>query len=317
MGSIEIRDAYGDALQKLGEEDSQVVVLESDVGSSTRSILFGKKFPERYFNVGIAELHMVSMAAGMAHCGYVPFVNAFAVFLALRAADAVHTLVACDNLNVKLAASYCGYSGGMEGASHQSISDIAEMRAMPNMTILSPCDAAQTEKAVFAAARHNGPVYLRLSRSAMRPVYTKDSLFTIGKANPLTGGNDVTIFATGCLVQMALDAAKELAQEGIEARVVDVHTIKPLDVKTILQCAKETGAVVTAEEHNVFGGLGSAICELLAQNFLVPVEMVGIQDCFGESGNHESLLEKYGLSPKNIIEKAKKVLFRKKELQMV
>lgn len=307
---IALRDAYGDALAKLGAQNPKIVVLETDVGSSTKSIVFGEAFPERYYNIGISELDMNAMAAGFATCGLIPFTNTFAVFMTLRGGDPINSLICYDNLNVKLAGTYCGLSDSYDGASHNATADIAFLRALPNMTIISVCDAVETEKAVFAAASFNGPVYLRLSRAAAPMIFDESYDFQIGKGVVVRAGSDVTLVATGYMVHKALEAANILAEEKISARVVDIHTIKPLDEELIVSCAKETGAVVTSEEHSIYGGLGSAVAEVLTQQCPVPIEFVGTTG-YAESGNYEELLIKYGLNGKRIAEKAKRAIARK------
>lgn len=310
MGNIAIRDAFGEALKNLGGIDENIVALEADVGGSTKSAVFGKEYPERYFNVGISEMNMVAMAAGLATEGYVPFVNTFAVFLTTRGADPIQSLIAYDNLNVKLAGTYCGLSDSYDGASHHAITDIALMRAIPNMTVISVSDAVETEKAVFAAAKHEGPVYLRLSR-AEAPVFYDESIdFEIGKGITVKEGRDVTIIATGTILHKAIEAAKLLEQENISAKVIDIHTIQPIDKDLIISCAKNTGAIVTVEEHSIYGGLGSAVSEVLAAEYPTVVEMIGATG-FAESGDYEALLEKYGYSAKAISEKCKKAIARK------
>ena len=308
--SIAIRDAYGEALLKLGMKNDKVVALEADVGGSTKSCVFGMKFPERYFNVGISELNMVSMSAGFASEGLLPFVNTFAVFMTTRGADPIQSLIAYDKLNVKLAGTYCGLSDSYDGASHQAITDISFMRALPNMTVVSVSDAILTEKAVMALAEYEGPAYLRLSR-APAPVFYNESIeFQIGKGIKVMEGDDVTIIATGTVLHSAIKAAEQLAEEGIKATVIDMHTIKPIDEELIISCAKKTGAIVTVEEHSIYGGLGSAVAEVLANQYPTPVEFIGATD-FAESGDYEKLLEKYGYSSKTIIEKCKNVMKRK------
>ncbi len=312
MAKIAIRDAYGEALLKIGGENKDIVVLEADVGSSSKSILFGKEYPERYFNVGISEGNMVAMGAGFAAAGKTVFVNTFATFLTLRAGDPVNSLVAYTNLNVKLAGTYAGLSDSYDGASHHAISDIALMRSLPNMTVISVCDAVETAKAVKAVADYNGAVYLRLSRAPVETIFDESYNFEIGKGVQLTEGSDVTIVATGYMVQKSLEAAKLLKEKGISARVLDIHTIKPIDEELLVKCAKETGAIVTAEEHNVIGGLGGAVSEVLIKEYPVPMEFVGVEDQYAESGDYELLLEKYGLSANNIVSKVEKVLKKKK-----
>src|SRR5690554_483522 len=261
---VAIRDAFGEALEKLGRVNDKVVALEADVGNSTKSILFGKSFPERYFNVGISELNMVNMGAGFASSGKIAFVNTFAAFMTTRSADSIQSLIAYDNLNVKLAGTYSGLSDSYDGASHQAITDIAFVRSIPNMVVLSVSDAVETEKAVFAAAEYDGPVYLRLSRAGAPIIYDDSMEFEIGKGITLKEGNDVTIIATGTILHKALEAAELLEKEGVHATVIDMHTIKPIDEELIINCAKKTKAIVTVEEHSINGGLGSAVAEVLA-----------------------------------------------------
>lgn len=308
--SVAIRDAFGEALLKLGEKQDNIVALEADVGGSTKSAVFGKAFPERYFNVGISEINMVSMAAGFASNGYVPFVNTFATFLTTRGADPIQSLIAYDKLNVKLAGTYCGLSDSYDGASHHGITDMAFVRAIPNMTVVSVSDAVQTEKAVFALAEYDEPVYLRLSRAAAPVIYDETLNFEIGKGIVLKYGKDVTIIATGTVLHKAIAAAEVLEAEGISATVVDMHTVKPIDTNLILNCANMTGAIVTVEEHSIYGGLGSAVAEVLAAECPTPMEFVGATE-FAESGDYNELLDKYGYSAKNIAEKCKKVIGRK------
>lgn len=307
---IAIRDAFGNALEKLGAQNDKVVALDADVGSSSKSIVFGKRFPDRYFNVGISELDMVAMSAGFASSGYVPFVNTFAVFMTTRAADPVNSLIAYDSLNVKLCGTYCGLSDSYDGASHHALSDLAFVRSLPNMTVISVCDAVETEKAVFAAARMDGPVYLRLSRAEAPVIFDDSYVFEPGKGVILRDGADVTIIATGYSVHKSLEAAELLEREGIRARVVNLHTIKPIDRELIVSCARETGAIVTAEEHSVYGGLGSAVAEVLASSCPAPVEFVGLTG-FTESGDYEALLQKYQLDAPAIARKAKAAIARK------
>ena len=310
MEKVAIRDAFGEALKNLGAIDENIVALEADVGGSTKSAVFGKEYPERYFNVGISEMNMVAMSAGFATQGYIPFVNTFAVFLTTRGADPIQSLIAYDNLNVKLAGTYCGLSDSYDGASHHAITDIALMRAIPNMTVISVSDAIETKKAVFAAAKHKGPVYLRLSRAEAPIIYDENINFEIGKGITIKDGKDVTIIATGTILHKAIEAAKLLEKENISARVIDIHTIKPIDEDLIISCAKDTKAIVTVEEHSIYGGLGSAVSEVLVEKYPIPVEMVGATG-FAESGDYEALLEKYGYSAKTISEKCKKAIARK------
>ena len=305
-----IRDVYGEVLVEIGEENKDVVVLEADVGSSSKSILFGKRFPDRYFNVGIAEANMAAMAAGLATAKKIPFANTFAAFMVLRAGDPVRSLIAYTNLNVKLAGTYAGLSDSYDGASHHAIADIAFMRALPNMTVISVADAVETALATRAAAAFEGPVYLRLSRAVVPTIFDDRYKFEIGKGVQLTEGNDISIVATGYMVHKALEAAEVLKSRGIKARVVNMHTIKPIDKELLIKCAGETGAVVTAEEHNIYGGLGSAVAEVLAKEYPVPMGFVGIEDRFTESGDYEQLLKKYGLSAENIVNEVERLIMR-------
>ncbi len=306
-GKIAIRDAYGDALKELGGINEKVVALEADVGGSTKSAVFGKAYPDRYFNVGIDELNMVSMAAGFARCGLIPFVNTFAVFMTSRSADPIQSLICYDKLNVKLCGTYCGLSDSYDGASHQAITDIAFVRAIPNMTVISVADAVETKKAVMAIAELNGPVYLRLSRAAVPVVYDESMDFQIGKGIVVRDGKDVTIMAAGSVLSQSLDAAEILAAEGISARVVDMHTIKPIDEELVIKCAKETGAIVTVEEHSVYGGLGSAVAEVLSTKCPTKMDIIGATE-YAESGDYEQLLGKYGYDGKSIAARAKALI---------
>lgn len=307
---IAIRDAFGEALKKLGKVNDKIVALEADVGGSTKSAVFGKEFPERYFNVGISELNMVAMAAGMASEGLIPFVNTFSVFLATRGGDPIQSLIAYDNLNVKLCGTYTGMSDSYDGASHHAITDMAFVRAIPNMTVITAADAVETEKAVFAAAEHEGPVYLRLSRAAVPVVYDENMEFEIGKGITVREGNDVTIITTGTILSKALEAAEKLEAEGIHATVVDMHTVKPIDSELVVKCAKNTGAIVTVEEHSLQGGLYSAVSEVLAAQCPTPAEAIGAVQ-FAESGDYEALLEKYGYGADSIAAACKKVMAKK------
>lgn len=309
-GKIAIRDAFGEALLELGKVNDKVVALDADVGGSTKSAVFGKEYPHRYFNVGISEMNMVSMSAGLAMEGYIPFVNTFAVFLTTRGADPIQSLVAYDKLNVKLAGTYCGMSDSYDGASHHAITDIAFVRSIPNMTVLSVSDPVETKKAVFAMAEYDGPVYIRLSRAPAAKIYDEDMEFTIGKGITLKEGNDVSIIATGTILHNALMAAEILETEGIHVTVVDMHTIKPIDSDLVRLCAKNTGAIVTVEEHSIYGGLSSAVAEVLAKDGKVPMECVGATD-FAESGDYDALLEKYGYSPKAIADACKRAIAKK------
>lgn len=310
MKKVAIRDAYGEALKKLGQRNEKIIALEADVGASTKSAVFGNEFPDRYFNVGISEMNMTAMAAGFALEGFVPFVNTFASFLTTRGADPIQSLIAYDRLNVKLAGTYCGLSDSYDGASHHSITDMAFVRAIPGVAVVSVSDGVETEKAVFALAEYEGPVYLRLSRAPAPVIYDETLKFEIGKGIVLKEGTDVTIIATGTVLHQALEAAKLLREEGIEAAVIDMHTVKPVDRELITEFAKKTGAIVTVEEHSIHGGLGSAVAEVLVQECPAPVEMIGAEE-FAESGDYGQLLEKYGYSGQAIGAACRKVMARK------
>jgi transketolase len=303
-----IRDAYGETLVEIGRQREDIVVLDADVSGSTRSIFFGKEFPNRYYNVGVAEANMVGMAAGMALMGKIPFVNTFAAFMMLRAGDPIRSLISYQNLNVKICGAYSGLSDAYDGASHHSNMDIGFFRALPNMTVISVCDAVETRKAVKASLDISGPVYLRLSRAEIPVIFSEDYNFKVGKGVKLREGKDVSIIATGLMVHKALEAADMLEQRGIKARVVNIHTIKPIDTELIVDCAKNTGAIVVAEEHGIYGGLYGAVSEVLVGNSPINVANVGIQDTFAESGDYEQLLEKYGLTSDRIVEKVQEVL---------
>lgn len=313
MRKKSIRDAYGETLVKIGRQREDIVVLDADVSGSTRSLLFGKEFPHRYYNVGISEANMVGMAAGMALMGKIPFVNTFAAFMMLRAGDPIRSLISYQNLNVKICGAYSGLSDAYDGASHHSNMDMAFFRALPHMTVISVCDAVETKKAVEASLNISGPVYLRLSRAEMPIIFPEDYHFNVGKGVKLRDGKDVSIIATGLMVHKALEAADILSQRGIQARVVNMHTIKPIDTELIVDCAKSTGAIVVAEEHGIFGGLYGAVSEVLARNYPTPVANVGIEDTFTESGDYGQLLDKYGLTSDRIIEKVQEVLKKGKE----
>lgn len=306
-----IRDAYGEALIELGQTNRNVVVLDADVSSSTKSSLFGVKFPERFYNVGIAEGNMMAMAAGFASCGKIPFVNTFAVFATLRAGDPLRSVVAYPHLNVKIGAGYSGVSDSYDGATHQSVEDISIVRAIPNITVIVVADAAETRLATLAAAAIQGPVYLRLSRAEVPVLFKEGAPFRVGKANVLHQGGDLTIIANGYMVHKALTAVRALEQKGIHARLLEMHTVKPIDCEAIVNAARETGVILTVEEHSVFGGLGSAVAEVISQEHPVPLRILGFNDCFGESGGYDAVLEKLGLSSANIIKEAEKLLRRK------
>jgi len=303
MANIATRQAYGEALAEFGA-DERIVVLDADLSKSTKTDVFQKKYPNRHFNMGIAEANMMCTAAGLASCGKIVFASSFAIFAAGRAFEMVRNSICYPNFNVKIGATHAGISVGEDGASHQAIEDIALMRSLPNMSVISPCDAVSSRFAVKAAIEHEGPVYLRFGRLAVPQIYDENTEFEFGKGVLLRDGSDVTIIANGLMVQYALEAAKILQEQDISARVIDIHTIKPIDRDIIIKAAKETGCIVTAEEHSVIGGLGSAVAEVVCSEYPVPVKMVGIQDQFGKSGNPYELLKLYGLTAENIAAKA-------------
>ncbi len=308
---IATREAYGTALVKLGETNPQIVVLDADLSKSTKTATFAKKFPERFFQMGIAEADMMATAGGLALGGKIPFASTFAIFATGRAYEQVRNTIGYPGLNVKIAATHAGITVGEDGGSHQSIEDIALMRAIPGMTVLNPADAVETEKLIIAAAKHQGPVYIRLGRENVPIIFADDYQPEIGKAVKLRDGKAATIFATGIMVEKALQAADELNTQGTTVRVINIHTIKPLDTATVIKAAWETGAIVTVEEHSIIGGLASAVAETVVQNHPVPMEFVGIKDRFGQSGTPADLLTEYGLTTKNIITAVQKAIGRK------
>ena len=305
------RDGYGRGLVEGGEKDDRVVVLCADLTESTRSLWFQEKFPERFIELGVAEQNMATVAAGMANYGKIPFISSYAVFSPGRNNEQIRTTICINNVPVKIGGAHAGVSVGPDGATHQALEDIALMRVLPRMTVLVPCDAIEAQKATVAAAFHPGPVYIRFGREKSSVFTTKDTPFEIGKAEIFRHGKDVSIIGCGMLLYNALIAAEELSKEGIEAAVINSHTVKPIDSETIIKAAKDTGAVVTVEEHQIAGGLGSAVAEVLAKNHPVPQEFIGVQDRFGESGEPWELVEKFGMGVKDIKEAVKKVLKRK------
>lgn len=305
------RDAYGAALKELGTRDD-ILVLDADLAKATKTIAFKKEFPEKFIDCGIAEGNMMGVAAGLAASGYTVFASSFAMFAAGRAFEQVRNSIAYPKLNVKIGATHAGISVGEDGASHQCCEDIALMRSIPGMVIINPADDVEAKAAVHAAAAHEGPVYMRFGRLAVPRVNSEDYKFELGKGVELKGGNDVTIVATGLMVNEALIAADALKNEGIDARVINIHTIKPIDKDILVKAAKETGAIVTAEEHSIIGGLGSAVCEALCDEYPVPVVRLGVNDTFGKSGPALELLKIFGLDSTNIVEKAKKAISLKK-----
>lgn len=307
-----MRDAFGEAIVALGELEPRVVVLDADVSNSTRTMKFAQKFPDRFINVGIAEANMIGIAAGLATMGYIPFASSFSLLTCLRAGDQVRTSVAYPRLNVKIVGGYAGLSPSYDGPSHHSIADISVMRALPNMTVIVPADETETRKAVFAAARLDGPVFLRLSRGECPRLFDESSEFVIGRGRVVRPGEDLAIMTCGILLAKALKAAQRLREQGISARVLEIHTIKPIDTRLIEFAGRETGAIVTAEEHNVLGGLGSAVSEVVAESCPVPIVRVGIRDTFAESGGYEDLLNLYGLSEQSIVDASHEVLRKKR-----
>ena len=304
---IATRDAYGAALAELGDK-YDFVVLDADLAAATKTAVFKKKFPERFFDCGIAEGNMISVAAGIASTGKPVFASSFAMFAAGRAFEQIRNSVGYPHLNVKIGATHAGITVGEDGATHQCLEDIALMRTIPGMTIINPADAVEAKAAVEAALQINGPVYLRFGRMAVPVVYDESYKFELGKGVKMADGNDVTIIATGIMVDLALQAAKVLEGEGISARVINIHTIKPLDKDIVAAAATETGAIVTAEEHNVIGGLGSAVAEAVCETCPVPVLRVGVQDAYGHSGKVPPLMKMYGLTVEDIVAKAKEAV---------
>ena len=305
---IATRDAYGEALAKLGEENRNVVVLDADLSGSTKTSLFAKKFPERFFNMGIAEANMIGTAAGLAAAGKIPFASTFAIFAVGRAWEQVRQSVAYPKANVKIVATHSGVTVGEDGGSHQSVEDIAIMRAVPNMTVIVPADGVETALAIQAAADFKGPVYVRLGRNKVQTIFDDSYKFAIGKGVQLRPGTDLTFIGTGLMTAQALLAAELLQAEGVSARVLHISTIKPLDEELILTAARETGAVITAEEHSIIGGLGGAVAELLSEKCPVNLKRVGIKDRFGLSGKGDELLKYFGLLPENLVDAAKELL---------
>ena len=311
MNKIPMRDGYGQALLSLCEQGENIMVLDADVAKSTRSAWVKAKYPERFLDMGICEQDLVGTAAGLALSGMTPFASTYCVFLCGRAWDQIRTTVCYNELNVKLAGAHAGISVGPDGATHQSLEDVALMRVLPHMTVVVPCDAEETRKATLAIAKKQGPCFIRFGREAVPVITDEDTPFELGKARLCREGGDVTVFANGAMVYEAMQAAAALEAEGISVRVVDLHTVKPLDGEAILAAVKETGCIVTAEEHQANGGMGSAVAEFVVKNCPAPIEMVAVEDSFGESGQPQELMDKYGLNQKAIEEKIKAVLARK------
>lgn len=309
---IATREAYGSALAEFGDKYDKLVVLDADLAEATKTIKFKKKFPDRFFDCGIAEGNMVTVAAGLAAAGLIPFCSSFAMFAAGRAFEQVRNAIGYPHLNVKIGATHAGISVGEDGATHQCLEDFATMRSIPGMTVMQPADAVEARAMVEAAINYVGPCYMRFGRFAVPVLFDQDTYkFEWGKGRVLADGKDVTIVATGLMVEQALAARDLLAAENISARVVNIHTIKPLDEELILKCAADTGCIVTAEEHNFIGGLGSAVCECVSGSHPVPVKRVGVEDQFGRSGKVPPLLEMYGLTANNIVAKAKEAIAAK------
>jgi len=306
--SKSLRVAYGEALAELGAKNDKIVVMDADLSHATMTSIFAAKYPNRFFNFGLAETNMMCAAAGFAHSGLVPFVSTFAIFGTGRAYEQIRNSISYVNANVKFGLSHSGLSVGEDGGSHQSIEDIALMRVLPGMTIFVPCDPIETKKAVFAAAEINGPVYIRVARPIVETITTNETPFIPGKANIMKDGSDICIIATGLMLREALRAADMLSTEGINASVVNFHTIKPFDTECVLKMAEKCGAVVTAEEHSIIGGLGSAVAEVLAGHSCAKFVRVGIQDKFGKSGKPADLFAAYGLTAENIAAQCKSLI---------
>ena len=305
------REAYGTALVKVGATNKDVVVLDADLSKSTKTDEFKKVYPERFFNVGIAEQNLISVGAGLAAAGKVPFVSSFAMFAAGRAFEQVRNAVCYPKLNVKVCATHAGITVGEDGATHQSLEDISCMRTVPNMTVVVPADAAETEAVITWAAEYKGPVYVRLGRASVEDVTPEGYTFVPGKSQQLRDGKEATIIACGALVGLAVEAAQQLEAEGISVRVINMASIKPIDTNAIVAAAKETGLIITAEEHNIIGGLGSAVAEVVVKEAPVPMEFVGVKDTFGESGTPKELMAKYGLTAADIVAATKRGIARK------
>lgn len=297
------RQSYGEALLELGKENEKIVVLDADLSTATKTNLFAKEFPNRFFDMGIAEQNMITTAAGMATCGKIPYTSTFAIFAAGRAYDQIRNSICYPKLNVKICATHAGITVGEDGATHQMIEDISLMRTIPNMTVISTSDDIETKWAVKEASKINGPVYLRLSRLATPIIYDENQKFEMGKAIQIGNGTDGTIFATGVTVSEALKAQEQLKQRGIEVRVVDVHTIKPIDKEIVIKCAKETEKLVSIEDHNVIGGLGTAISEVLTDEYPAKLIRLGIKDTFGKSGKAEELMKYFKITAEDIVQK--------------
>lgn len=304
MAKTATREAYGAFLEAYGDENKELVVLDADLSKSTMTNGFAKKYPDRFFDMGIAEQNLMGVAAGLAAAGKTSVASTFAVFASGRAFEIIRNSICYPKLNVKICATHAGLTVGEDGASHQAIEDLAIMRALPNMVVLNPADSVSAKKLLRDAMVLDGPAYVRLGRSKVTDIYDDENQIAIGKAVRLKPGQDVAILATGIMVEMALIAREQLLERDIEAQVIDIHTIKPLDLEAVISAARETGAVVTAEEHSIIGGLGGAVAEALSENYPVPLKRVGLQDVFGESGKPDELLLKYDLTPAAIVQAA-------------
>lgn len=302
---IATRASYGEALSDLGEKNDKIVVLDADLSEATKTNVFAKKFPKRFFDMGISEQDMMSTAAGLASAGQIPYASTFAVFAAGRAYDQIRNSICYPNQNVKICATHAGVTVGEDGATHQMLEDIGLMRGLPNMTVMCTSDDTETKWAVEEISKIDGPVYLRLCRFATPVIYDEEQKFEIGKAVQIGDGTDATVIATGVVVSEAIKAKEELEREGIKIRVIDMHTIKPIDKELIIKCAKETKKIITIEDHSIIGGLGSAVCEVLSTEYPMKVARIGVKDTFGKSGKAEELLSYFGLTAINIIEKVK------------
>jgi transketolase len=307
------RDVYGKTLAELGETNKDIVALCADLAGSTKVSEFGKKFPDRLLNIGVAEQDMMGMAAGLAAAGKIPFASTFAVFATGRAWEQIRQSICLPKFNVKIVATHGGITVGPDGASHHSVEDIGLMRGLPNMQVIVPCDGHETKSVIEFAVQHNGPLYIRLSREKFPVIYDENCVFEMGKASLVREGNDLTFIMCGIMVHIAMEASKILHEDGIEVRVINSSSIKPLDKNLILAAAKETGAIITGEEHSIINGLGSAVAELLSENCPVHLKRVGINDCFGQSGSSGELMEHYGLTPEALVKTAKNILKKKQD----
>ena len=314
---VEMREAFGKSLLELGKKNNSVVVLDADLASSTKTTYFAKEFPERFFQCGIAEQNMMGVAAGLAICGKIPFVTSFAVFVTKRVADQVSVSVAYQGTNVKIVGAYTGLFNGKNGASHMAVEDIALMRSIPGIVVIDPADANELSQAVYVISGYYGPVYMRESRDEWPDLFDPGYKFKIGRAVTIRDGGDAAIISCGVMTSQARAAADELKKEGIEVRVVNMSTIKPIDKEAIIKSALETGAIVTCENHNIYGGLGSAVAEVLVEEAPVPMLRIGIKDTFSDCGSNEELLEKFEMGSTSIIKAVKEVVIKKKQMEIL